>query len=394
MAGVFERNGVWWVDFRDREGKRVRKSTGLKDKHLALALSAEVDAILAGQERVEKCVEILRSAGALEALDWRLPIEGMWGFYEQHAMRQEGERTERERRAMCAAFVKWLAESHPEVRWVHEVGIKVCHQFLVGKREEGASASTVNNWRARLKKLWDQVRVPAGLSTNPWDAVERARGEGVSYRPVSMAQYRALVEAADVFAESALDAGFWSCAIRMAVVTGLRAGDIACLRWESLKKHGEYLVLLPSKVKGYGDAHVTVHRLDAGWAAFLPDNGPSEYVWPRAASSDGMRRLIGREFKVLAESVGIEVERDPLPNERRKGKVKLVTFHSLRKMFATELLRKGAVTADDLVAQGNWSSRGTVDGHYNFARMEQAKDAADKVAAEWEEILKTGWLGR
>lgn len=390
MAGVFERNGVWWVDFRDREGKRVRRSTGLRDEHLARALGTEVDAILDGQERVERCMEVLRAAGAVELGEWRLPLEGLWGFYEQHAMRREGEATERERETKCEGFVRWLSEAHPEVMYVHEVTVKMCHQFLVGMGSEGASASTVNNWRARLKKLWDQVRVPAGLETNPWDAVERARGRGVSYRPVSMAQYRALIEAADGFGASALDEGFWSCAIRMAVVTGLRAGDIACLKWDSLKMHGEYLVLLPNKVKGYGDEHVTVHRLDAGWAAFLPERGESEYVWPKAANGMRGRKVIGDEFRRLAESVGIEVERDPLPNERRKGKVKLVTFHSLRKVFATELLRKGQVTADDLVAQGNWSSKGTVDGHYNFARMEQAKDAADKVAAEWERILKTG----
>jgi integrase len=68
--------------------------------------------------------------------------------------------------------------------------------------------------------------------------------------------------------------------------------------------------------------------------------------------------------------------------ERRRRKIRLYSFHSLRHAFATMAPETGAITEKDPVAPGNWAGEEVIKGHYDHRdKLRLAMKAADKVAA-------------
>jgi integrase len=378
----------WYLCFRVKRhfddgntkwGNRWKSTrTDDQDEATRLWLTPARDTLL-GRRREQALEEAWQLLGAT-GLPPRVPLCDLWEWYEKHAEVTGSYKQIRERRAMLAYMLRWLAKEHPEIQFLHEVNIRIAGEFWKFMENDQKAPRTRNKYRSQLKLVWDGVTISAELKINPWEKLPTDRGRGLRYEDLSAEQIKSLCEAAETYASQW--PGFWPCALRLAAETGLREGDIATLEREELHFDQGYLILVPNKTKHWQSGRVAVHSLDRPWVALLPEV-ESGYLWPRvAADSIGNSGGIGGEFRELCERIGLTVEREPEPGERRKRAVKLYTFHSLRHGFATMVLDTGQVTKADLVTQGNWASEDIIGTTYDHRdKLRLAKAAADKVAS-------------
>jgi integrase len=321
-----------------------------------------------------RMAEILKVAG-VEVLE-DVPLESLWDWYVRHCDVSGGERQQRDRRNALTRFNGWLWSAHPELKTIREVTLKIASEYWKHMEDKQLSPSSRNNNLSMLNSVWAAVWAPMELDSNPWAAIQRDRGGSVRYQPFTAEEMAALRAAAREYVPVVAEPGFWPAAIEMGFYTGLRLGDIATLDWGEVTEDGEYLVLQPNKTRHWGDDRVAVHSKTLPWVRLLPPAGGSGPVWPMAAEAG---RALSREFTAIARAAGVQVDREAEDGERRTGTVRLKCFHSLRHTFATEALRRG-ISEDRLKEQGNWSNVAVISGHYNHAKLEQAKRAADEVA--------------
>ena len=141
---------------------------------------------------------------------------------------------------------------------------------------------------------------------------------------------------------------------------------------------------MASKTKRKG--MVVLHSLSRPWVAELP-RVVQGWVWPAAAAAVARDpSALSQEFKGICAAAGIETEREAAAGERRRQAVKLVTFHSLRHTFVTELVRAG-MSHRTLVEQGNWANEATPSKVYDGAKEDSARRAATTVAEAWDRLL-------
>lgn len=382
MASLVKKRNVWYLVYRvkDETGKWLLRwrTTRETDEGKAREVLEAFEAAKAGRMKRQALEAILQDAGHVRRPDLRL--QDLWGYYEERAEKTGSPGQVRARENMVRAFLRWMAERHPELELVAEVDEIVAAEYWRWMAEDGKSPRTRNNIRGQLIVTWRGVAAEAGLSSIPWDLLPRDQGGGEKYRVLELEEIAKVYRKALEYVEDQVEPGFWPFATMAGLYTGLRLGDLAELEWEELVEDQGLLLLEPNKTKRWGGDRWAVHTLDAPWVSRLPARpiGATGYVWPRAAAKASRRRGL-RGFSELCRLVGIETEAEESQVRRKKAQ-KLVTFHSLRHSFVTHLLRTGRVSERDLVAQGNWSTEQVVRGTYNQAKLEQARKAAVRVA--------------
>lgn len=384
MAYLVKKYAIWHIQWQERgtAGKwRARsRSTGTGDYAEANRLLKIFNDAQAGRIVEDRITELVKAAG-VEGVRENPELSQLWQWYLSHCDVSGAEAQRRDRENALTRFIKWLDGVHPEVRRVREVTLRIASEYWKHLANEGRSASTRNNNLSMLNTIWANIHAPMELDANPWAAIRRDQGGSIRYQPFTLDELNELRKAASAF-RGTVEADFWPAAIETGLFTGLRLGDIATLDWEELQFGEGYLILCPNKTRHWDPDHVAVHSLTLPWVKLLPERRAGGPLWPLAADSY-IRKQLSQEFTAIAKSAGIAVDREPEEGERRSMKVKVKCFHSLRHTFATLALQRG-VSQDELKNQGNWSGTRVIDAHYNHAKMELAKKAADKIA----EIMK------
>ena len=381
MAYLVKKNTVWQIQWQEKDaatGKwRARsRSTGSADYAEAQKLLKVFNDAQAGRLAEDTAVRLLQSAG-VDNVRENPELTQLWQWYISHCDVYGAEKQQRDRENALIRFIKWLDAVHPEIKRVREVSLRIASEYWKALELDGKSASTRNNNLSALNVVWSNIHAPMELDSNPWAAIKRDQGGSIRYQPFTLDELKALRNAARGFA-SAVEPDFWPAAIEVGLFTGLRLGDIATLDWTELTQDDNYLIIVPNKTRHWDPDHVAVHSLSLPWVKLLPERREDGRLWPVAADFYE-RRQLSHEFTALAKQAGIIIDREPEEGERRTKAVKLKCFHSLRHTYATIALQHG-ISQDELKNQGNWSGTDIIDAHYNHAKLELAKKAADKIA--------------
>ena len=387
MAYLVKKNAspIWQIQWQEKDaasGKwRARsRSTGTADYAEAQKLLKVFNDAQAGRLAEDTTVRLLQSAG-VETVRENPDLSQLWQWYVSHCDLSGAKRQQSDRENALNRFLKWLDAEHPEVKRVREVTLRICSEYWKHLADDGKSAATRNNNLSCLNVIWANIHAPMELDSNPWAAIKRDQGGSIRYEPFTLDELDALRRSAAAF-HTAAEPDFWPAAIETGLYTGLRLGDIATLDWTELSIDENYLILVPNKTKHWDNDRVAVHSLSLPWVKLLPERRPDGLLWPLAADRYGRKKL-SPEFAEIAKSAGIVIDREPEEGERRTKAVKLKCFHSLRHTYATIALSRG-ISQTELRDQGNWSGTEIIDAHYNHAKLELAKRAADRVA----QILK------
>lgn len=274
--------------------------------------------------------------------------------------------------------------------------LKAFRKFLGDRAEkplESITSADVRKWREELQDSGRAGKTVLGYTKDVGAAFRAAVREGLcNMNPVaalealdvsdSLERKPFTLEEVGQLMEAAPD-NEWRGAILTAAFTGLRLGDIARLRWDSIDLAGKSITLIPAKTKRKKKA-VTI-PIQADLLAFLEalpihDDAPDAFIFPGLAEVPVNRRNgLSERFVAIMAEAGVSRGKPSRDAETRgKGRVTWERgFHSLRHTFTTWLRTAGVAEEDRMALTGHT----TRDSHsiYSHADAEKLRDAIEKL---------------
>ena len=302
------------ADFRSRD-----------ERHIVECLAARVRGLDAEIERLADERAALPLAAAFEA------------YRRLQSRPDTGPRTMEMYASQWWRLLGWLKENRPEVKTIQQVTRPVAEAFAEYVAQN-FSAGTSNKYRAFMRCLWSALAETARLKSNPWDAIRRKRQTPHVRRALTADELRRVLAAAD---------GELRVLFAVGAYTGLRLGDCATLRWDTIDMEARTLTVTPRKTARRGLALPVTIPLHPQLFALLdatPQGRRRGPVMPQTAE------LYARDTSTLAartrrvfEACGIETRsRDGDGGGRAKVDV---GFHSLRHTFVSMSANAGAPLA-------------------------------------------------
>ncbi len=366
MASLVLRGKRWHVVFR-KDGKQIWRSTGGGDLAQAQAVLAEVKELQAGRIRADRVQDLLTIAGAVDVPTQRVPLDELWALYEKHSTRERAAATWKAKKVKAELFVRWMKERHPEFQCAHEVTARLAAEYLQVLAADGRAGQTRNNAISALRTVWETLKIPFGISVNPWAAVGRVEARHVRREALTLEQVLNLFAAALDFHPAGHPPEFWSAAVALGYHTGLRFGDICTLSWDELDLDSAYLELIPRKTARKSD-RPTAHKLPPEVVALIPrrPTKASGEIWPVVARM--WRNVDPRLYQAqrnLFTAANIKTFK------KVDGRlVKTIGFHSLRHTYIT-LLDTARVDMDTIRRQAGHTNK-LMTTHYSHAARASA----------------------
>jgi integrase len=244
-------------------------------------------------------------------------------------------------------------------------------------QDEGRAGKTVNNYVKDVGAAYRAAIREGLVSFNPCSALEAVSTEdSLERKPFTVDEVAVLLGAAETTE--------WRGVILIAAFTGLRLGDAARLKWESIDLDKRLISLMPSKTKR--KKRMVTIPLQPDLYAFLreqPRTKVQPFVLPELAGKmiNGNHGL-SLQFNNLMARAGIDrgkASRETTASEGN-GKGRVVHergFHSLRHTF-TSWLRTAGVSEEDRMALTGHSTR---ESHaiYSHTTAEALRLAIDKL---------------
>ncbi len=406
MASVYKRPGsrTWQCAFyiKDAETgktKQVRKSTGKRNEREAKNAAADIERqerekagagnkasqnILKVMERAasEARKETLNAARARELLaeivkistGEDMPVYTITSWLGEWLRRKSevtAESTGKRYKASVKAFCEWLgsrAEKPMESLTVSDI-----REFRSRLREEGRTANTAQKYVQDISSAL-RVAVREGyLNRNPASGLDPLEyTDSISRSPFTIESMKLLVKHAP--------SKDWKGVILCGFFTGLRLGDIAKLKWESVDLNEGTILVTPSKDRKKRELCVPLHR---ELKSFLMEHPSADSVdapvFPSLArrSVSGKRGLSMSFVDVMAEAGVSRGKARIVPKESAGRTTYEYSFHSLRHSFVSALTN--ADVSEDLRMKLAGHSDADVHALYSHHNVETLAKAIDKV---------------
>ena len=334
------------ADFRSRD-----------EKHIVECLAARVRGMDA---------EIERLADERAAL----PMMAAWTAYTRLQSRPDtGPRTMEMYESQWWRLVKWLKANHSEVRTIQQVTRPIAEAFAEYVARN-FSAGTFNKYRVFLRCAWNALAETARLKTNPWEAIRRKKQTSHVRRALTADELRRVLAAAT---------GEMRVLFTVGAYTGLRLGDCATLRWESIDMAARTLTVTPRKTARRGLAPAVTIPLHSSLYAVLDETPQGERrgeVMPQtAALYERDTATLAQRTRRVFESCGIETR-----SRDGGGRAKVdVGFHSLRHTFVSMSANAGAPLAVVQSLVGHSTPAMTM--HYYHGTTDAARAAVNALPA-------------
>lgn len=220
MGRVYRRGKIWWIDFRDLNGKRVRRSVG-RDKRLAEEVLRKIEGDLARQ-RLGLPVEVPSSegkkkeTGVVTLLERYMEVKWAWW------------RSSTQRRYRCVVdhFLRFLREKHLQHIPADTVTGALVEEFMGWRLKQGRKKRTVNFECEFLRSAWRWGQREGYVERNPFCEVSALR-EDDSRKPrvLGADEVRRLLETAEPWFRDVL-ALFLYSGIRKGEALNLTCGDV------------------------------------------------------------------------------------------------------------------------------------------------------------------------
>lgn len=199
---IYQRNGVWHIDYTDANGNRIRQSAKTKDKKQA-------------QELHDK----------LKAESWRVAKLGDKPTYtwQQAVVRYTQEQREKKSLVTDLYHIKWL-DSYLGNKSLTDINKTLIDYIKSEKLKTGASNATVNRVLATIKKILN-------AAYKEWEWLDHVPHFKMLTEPKERVRFLEHEEAERLLAELP---EHLNAMVKFALATGLRESNITGLKWSNV----------------------------------------------------------------------------------------------------------------------------------------------------------------
>lgn len=305
--------------------------------------------------------------------------DGFAKMMEKPRARTTGKKRLHDKEKRYQDFVAFMAANHPKVELLREVNRTHAEQYIAYIRENGKfqsaveymrggqilkynmsvkySVDTVNQYHAVLKEVFEKLKDDAHLSVNPFSGIEmqRAEGDQEGRQDFSVEDLEKIWNGFSLPFEVCR---FCEPLFRIALATGLREGDICCLKWTSIDFDNRVIILKTRKTKKTVEIPFLFNI--EGYLRDLYTVSDGEYVLPEHANMYiSGQWSVSTRIKKFLDAVGIE---NTIIPEGRSRQISIKDLHSCRHTFAAEAARNGVPLSVIQSILGHSSS--TMTSHY------------------------------
>ncbi|EPX56179.1 integrase/recombinase XerD [Cystobacter fuscus DSM 2262] len=334
--------GTWWIRYRDAAGRTARERT-------AARMEAEAERI--AQEKAMQAERV--AAGLAAPAPVPMTCDELFTKYvasTQHQPSQEPKRS---------VIRKWFAP-HFKKKPVAAVTPADCDGLLQQARAQGMADTTVRNLHSLGRIVFKYAMRLGARRDNPWAEVPRPKVAKRKPRFLSRAQVAALLSGA----------GHHRLLLLVAVLSGLRRGEIAGLRWADIHwEEGPYGIIHVRHSWGRDTTKGGEERLVPVHPALHPELLAAFKAAPRSKRGDLVEELVFASPEGGMRGRGWDTAK-LLGRVARWAGQELpegFTFHDLRKTFLTHLIMDsgGNIGAGQLLAG---HSSPTITANYYFGK--------------------------
>lgn len=295
MSRIYRREEIWWMDYRDPHGRRVRESSGTNSKTEAQAILASLTTKVRegkffdiSQARNLKFKELLAQVHEHQKKIGRRSYETYFCTYAKHLQAHFGE------------------------KYVEEISPKLVQEYQF-ERVKMVSYATANRSLAVLKMVFNLGIKWGLLKSNPVKQVEFFKEPKGRLRFLDKAEQEALLKASQ---PSIRDV------VLVALRTGMRSGELAGIRRKDVDFEKGFIFLEktksgePRQVPMVPEVRAVLARLSLG-------AGPEDQLF---------KSQKGKPYKNW---------RTGFLSAMRQARIEKFRFHDLRHTFASDFMMSG-----------------------------------------------------
>ena len=344
MASVWKRENskYWYACFTAPNGRRLKKSTGLKDRRQALKIAEELEDAYRGK-RAGKQLRKVFSEAHKDVTGKELPSTSLKDYTKTWISRKKGEIAESTLGAYkrsIASFLEWLGDrANDEIEDVDTQDLIRYRDHLVTKMKH--APRTVNQRIKGLRMMFEDARCDGWVTENPVSTVKPVKepNSEPGKRPFTLDELKKALAAAE---------GDWRTMIYLGLYTGQRLGDLAAFRWSQVNFQSNEIAITTRKT-GRRVLIPIAAPLREHLLSLPSSDSPDSPVVPNinvkfeSANADNRTGRISREFTELLASAGLREKRDQKKKDEGRTKHGL-SFHSLR-YTAVSLMKNAGISA-------------------------------------------------
>lgn len=356
MAGLTQRNGMWYATWKNQNGITEKKSTKVpikgkagvsakQSKAYAQQVADSMERLAKGQTTYATAADALRSVAQASGMGGKMPTvrEYLTDF-----QGQAGAKTESNRRRAFKAFLEWMdkrADMRLDMLTKADMLAYLRHALTL------VSVGTVGLFRTNLSAAFNKavddellVRSPMPVNLNLAKLAREVNPElgrdKIKRLPFTAEELRILV--------TQFPAPWRDMSLVAVMTGGQRLGDVCSLRWDFIDFASDCLSFTTGKTDKDMDIPLHPTLRERLLTIRAEQGGQEEYVFPHMAQRY-MRgdASISTEFTSLLKAWGIvkvDTEKTSLKGKRKNVSPK--SFHSFRHSVVSVLRSDKRITQD------------------------------------------------
>ena len=363
------RSPFWYACYTTADGRRLKKSTKLKDERKAKLVA---DALQRAEDIArDRALTEVRARELLSDVLQRVSGESLHVFtlaeWFDHFVKQKqksrADKTALRHEQMMKEFVQFLGARAQ--RNIAAIGSKDIAAFRDHRQGLGLAPSTLNTDMTVLSAAFNAALRQGHISFNPCGAIEPLKERTAHKSTFTPEQVTALLRAAD---------GEWPGLILMAFYTGARLGDCTNLQWQHIDLISPIKTIAFEQGKTGAQLITVIHPVLEDYLLSLPAPKSDEaFVFPSLAQRN--ISPLSKHFRKILERAHIEqrVIREKSEGSKSGRSVFALSFHSLRHSF-TSILANAGVPEELRMALTGHKER-AVHQRYTHRELQQLQGA-------------------